>query len=127
MLFKQEHELWRAGVDLCGPSNLTTFIASEGGPRRYVAELGNHPAALRELSPLHRAAAIRTPLFVYQGGNDARVPRLQSDTIVEALRARGARVVHMVAANEGHTLARRGNRIEHFTRVLSFLASVLEL
>ncbi|MGE0786417.1 MAG: prolyl oligopeptidase family serine peptidase [Sandaracinaceae bacterium] len=122
-----EHRAWRAGVDLCGPSDLTTFLSVDATTGRYVGEFGDDLEELRALSPLQHVDAIRTPLFVYQGENDARVPRAQSDTIVEALRARDVDVEYMVGANEGHTVARRENRIELMTRVLAFLQGALEM
>jgi dipeptidyl aminopeptidase/acylaminoacyl peptidase len=129
LVLTREHRLWRAGVELCGLSDLTTMNA-DAAPGRQLAEYG-HPvedaALLRELSPLPHAGAIRTPLFVYQGENDARVPREHSDTIVAALRARSLSVEYMIGANEGHTLSRRENQIEYLTRVLAFLQTTLQL
>jgi dipeptidyl aminopeptidase/acylaminoacyl peptidase len=53
--------------------------------------------------------------------NDPRVPREESDQVVEALRARGVPVEYQVAANEGHSLDHRENRVEFLTRVARFL------
>ncbi len=130
VVLTREHRLWRAGVELCGPSDMTNMTESGAAPRRYVAEFGNLPedqALLRELSPIRHADAIRTPLFVYQGENDPRVPRANSDAMVAAMRARGLSVEYMVGAGEGHTLSRRENQIEYLTRVFAFLQATLEL
>jgi len=61
------------------------------------------------------------PLFVYQGANDPRVPRAESDAIVKALRRNGRPVEYMIAADEGHSLDRRENQIEFFARTARFL------
>jgi dipeptidyl aminopeptidase/acylaminoacyl peptidase len=66
------------------------------------------------------------PLFVYAGANDPRVARGESDAIVRALRARGVPVEYMVAANEGHGIDRRENKIELMTRVARFLEDALK-
>jgi hypothetical protein len=55
--------------------------------------------------------------------NDARVPRAQADTIVAALRGRGVHVEYMLAGDEGHSVARRANEVELFSRLLEFLRS----
>ena len=65
------------------------------------------------------------PLFVYAGQNDPRVPRSESDAIVLALRTRKVPVEYMVAANEGHSIDRRENKIELMTRVARFLEDAL--
>jgi len=39
----------------------------------------------RELSPLYHVERIRIPLQVHQGVNDSRVPRAQSDWLVQRL------------------------------------------
>ena len=68
----------------------------------------------------------RTPrgsgcLFVYAGANDPRVPRSESDLIVQALRDRKVPVEYMVADNEGHSLARKENVVPFLARSARFL------
>jgi dipeptidyl aminopeptidase/acylaminoacyl peptidase len=72
-------------------------------------------------SPLRDADRITAPLFVYQGANDPRVLRSESDAIVTALRRSGRPVEYMIAADEGHSLDRRENQIEFFARTARFL------
>lgn len=52
---------------------------------------------LEEFSPIRAVDRIRAPLFIYQGQNDRRVPRAQSDTLVREMRRRGVPVEYMVA------------------------------
>lgn len=129
LVLTREHTLWRAGIDLCGPSDLIGFVGTEPNGR-YRAEFGvpaENVELFHDLSPIHHAAAISTPLFIYQGENDPRVNRGESDRMVAALRERGLPVEYMVGANEGHTLDRRENQIEYLTRVLAFLREALAL
>ena len=65
------------------------------------------------------------PLFVYAGQHDPRVPRRESDTIVQALRSRKVPVEYMVAASEGHSVDRRATKLELFTRLARFLEDAL--
>jgi dipeptidyl aminopeptidase/acylaminoacyl peptidase len=117
---------WRAGVDLFGVADLRTTLATTTGAiretfRTELGELGRDDAFLASISPLPQAERITTPLFVYAGANDPRVPRLESDAIVQALRARDVPVEYMVAEDEGHSLAKRKNWREAHARIARFL------
>ena len=116
-------DLWRAGVDLAGPSDLRLMVGKHTAPRN-IQEFGDPDTQgklLDELSPINAVDRIRAPLFVYQGAQDDRAPRIHADRVVEALHRRGAAVEYMLALDEGHTMARRKNQIEYLTRVLAFL------
>src|SRR5262249_9083762 len=130
MALTRQPTAWRAGVDLFGPADLAQFLLSTDASIRsaFVAEFGDvhrDAALLEEFSPMRDVARIVSPLFVYSGANDPRVPRSESDTIVLALRKRGIPVEYMVAANEGHSVDRRENKIELMTRVARFLEDAL--
>jgi dipeptidyl aminopeptidase/acylaminoacyl peptidase len=127
MALENQPTLWRAGVDLAGPSDLISLIDGHT-PMRYIQEVGDpvkDRALLASLSPIHAVDKIRAPLFVYQGANDQHVRRDQADSIVAALRERGVPVEYMVPTDEGHTVARRANEVELYTRVLRFLEDQL--
>jgi len=119
-------EIWRAGVDLVGVANMTTFLKSTSGLIREIFKLefgdvDKDAAFLATISPIEQVDRIVDPLFVYAGANDPRVPRPESDQIVTALRTRRIPVEYMVADNEGHSLARRENQIAFYSRVAAFL------
>lgn len=122
-------DIWVAGVDLVGVANLTTFLQSTSGIIREIfkvefGDLEKDAAFLKTISPIEEIDKIRDPLFVYAGANDPRVPRTESDQVVRALRARNIRVEYMVADDEGHSLDRRENTIEFFSRLGVFLETV---
>jgi dipeptidyl aminopeptidase/acylaminoacyl peptidase len=126
MALTRQPALWSAGVDLYGPSNLRSLLLStDAAIRAYLtAEFGDADTdreLLERYSPLKDVGAIVAPLFVYQGQNDPRVPRAEGDAIVAALRARRVPVEYMVAANEGHTVDHRENKIELLARTARFL------
>jgi dipeptidyl aminopeptidase/acylaminoacyl peptidase len=126
----QQPALWRAGVNLFGVSHWGTFMKATSGLIReiFLEEIG-HPdkdaALLESLSPLKDVGKIKAPLFVYAGANDIRVPRSESDQVVKSLRDRKVPVEYMVAANEGHSLARKENQLEFLSRSARFLEKAL--
>jgi dipeptidyl aminopeptidase/acylaminoacyl peptidase len=122
----RQQPLWSAGVDLVGVADLRTLLRSTDQAIRavFVDEFGDlekDEALLAAWSPLADAEKIAVPLFVYQGQNDPRVPRAESDAIVRALRAHHLPVEYMIAANEGHSIDRRETQVELFARVARFL------
>jgi dipeptidyl aminopeptidase/acylaminoacyl peptidase len=127
MAVTRQPTLWRVGVDIYGIADLKTFLRSTDQAIRagFVDEFGDlekDAALLDEYSPSRDYDKIASPLFVYAGQNDPRVPRSESDQIVVALRRRGIPVEYMVAANEGHSIDRRENKVEFMTRLARFLA-----
>ena len=76
---------------------------------------------LVSISPIGDVDKIRAPLFVYQGKNDPRVPKAESDQIVSALRKRGVTIEYMVSETEGHSLDRRESKLAFLSRVARFL------
>jgi len=126
MALTRQPKLWRAGVEYSGSANQITFLQSTDQALRSAfadefGDLDKDRALLEEFSPITKIDQLVAPLYVYQGQNDPRVPREEADQVVEALRARNVPVEYQVAANEGHSLDRRENRVEFFVRVARFL------
>ncbi len=129
-------ELYRAGVDIVGPSNLNTLLDAippywEAMRKMlYVrmADLGTPEGKmwLKERSPLTAAGKIKTPLLVVQGANDPRVNRAEAEQIVIALRDRGFPVEYLLADDEGHGFARPVNNMAMFAAAEKFLAKYLD-
>ena len=122
--------LWRAGVDLFGVANMTTFLQSTSGLIREIfkvefGDLDKDAPFLKTISPIEEVDKIVDPVFVYAGANDPRVPRPESDQVVRALRGRGVPVEYMVAGDEGHSLARRENQVAFYGRCARFLETRL--
>jgi dipeptidyl aminopeptidase/acylaminoacyl peptidase len=127
MALTRQPTLWRAGVDAAGPSDLRTLLRSQDQTIRsvFVDEFGDlekDADLLERFSPMRDVARIEAPLFVYQGENDPRTPRAESDAIVREMRRRKIPVEYMVAADEGHSLAHRANLVEFLARVARFFA-----
>ncbi len=120
---------FKVGVDLFGVANWIRTLESmppywEAQKKALYAELGD-PAAdrkmLEDVSPLLHADLIRKPLMVLQGANDPRVPKVESDEIVAAVKKTGVPVEYIVFADEGHGFTKKKNQIEGYTAVLRFL------
>ena len=119
-----------AGVDIVGPSNLSTLLASippywETMRATFTRRMGDTEAFLAEQSPLHRANEIRAPLLIGQGANDPRVKIAESDQIVQAMRDRKLAVTYVVFEDEGHGFARPENAKRFNAVVETFLAAHL--
>jgi len=125
-------DVYRAAVDIVGPSNLATLLDSlppywEAGRKIMYARMADPgtPAGkewLKERSPLFSAEKIRTPLMVVQGANDPRVNRREAEQIVIALRDRGFAVEYLLAPDEGHGFAKPVNNLAMYMAVEKFLA-----
>ncbi len=128
-------EKFCCGVDIVGPSNLETLLATippywaaffenlarrVGDPR---TEAGR--SLLKERSPLNSAGAIARPLLIGQGANDPRVKQAESDQIIAAMRAKGLPVTYVLYPEEGHGFAVPENRIAFFAIAEAFLAAHL--
>jgi dipeptidyl aminopeptidase/acylaminoacyl peptidase len=114
------------GVDIVGPSNLNTLLASippywETQRATFTQRMGDSEESLREQSPLHKANEIRSPLLIGQGANDPRVAIAESDQIVAAMRERGLPVTYVVFEDEGHGWARPENAKRFNAAVEAFL------
>jgi dipeptidyl aminopeptidase/acylaminoacyl peptidase len=126
-LVTQYPDTFRAAVDFFGFTELASFVDS--WPlylqRHLSVELGFDPridrARNRELSPLYHVERIRIPLQIHQGANDSRVPRAQSDWLVQRLRGLGGSVEYFVYADEGHGFNRFENERLAWQRLVDFL------
>lgn len=128
-------ELYKAGVDYVGVSNIYTFFESfpeywkpfKEMVKEIWYDLDNPEEAIiaKEVSPVFQLDKIQAPLFVVQGANDPRVKIAESDQVVEALRAKGVDVPYMVKYDEGHGFAKEENRIEFYKAMLGFFGQHL--
>jgi dipeptidyl aminopeptidase/acylaminoacyl peptidase len=114
-------DVFACGVDIVGPSNLNTLLASfpaywEALRRQLYARMGDPNTeegrkVLHDASPLFKADAIKRPLLIGQGANDPRVKQAESDQIVDAMKAKNIPVTYVLFPDEGHGFARPENNI----------------
>jgi dipeptidyl aminopeptidase/acylaminoacyl peptidase len=122
-------ELWAAGIEFVGISNLRTFLENTSAWRRAAREREygplSDPELLERLSPWSRLEAIRAPLFIEHGRNDPRVPVSESEAIHRELVQRGVRCELVIYEDEGHPVEKLVNRVDVFERAVSFLDEVV--
>ncbi len=125
----KEPELYAAGVDYVGVSNMFTFMKTIPPYWKpmldMMYEMAGDPVKdsvmLREVSPVYQVDKIVAPLFIAQGRNDPRVNVDESDQMVEAMKARGVEVEYLVKDNEGHGFRNEENRFEFYRAMENFL------
>ncbi|WP_211747222.1 S9 family peptidase [Paenibacillus sp. Marseille-Q4541] len=126
LLAGRHSELFRAAVDIFGPSNLFTFVESVPDSWKPMMEqwLGD-PVKDRERltkdSPITYLKDMVKPMLVIQGANDPRVVKAESDQIVAALQEQGTEVEYIVLDDEGHGFSRKANEIKVYTAMAEFL------
>jgi dipeptidyl aminopeptidase/acylaminoacyl peptidase len=122
-------ELWAAGIEFVGISNLRTFLENTSVWRRAAREREygplSDPELLERLSPWSRLDEIRAPLFIEHGRNDPRVPVSESEAIHAELVRRGVRCELVIYEDEGHMVEKLANRLDVFERAAAFLDEVL--
>ncbi|NLB57614.1 MAG: S9 family peptidase, partial [Gammaproteobacteria bacterium] len=128
-------DTFACGVDIVGPSNLNTLLATVppywasffeqlarrmGDPR---TEEGR--AWLTERSPLTHVDSISKPLLIGQGANDPRVKQDESDQIVNAMTEKQIPVTYVLFPDEGHGFARPENNMAFNAVAEGFLGQCL--
>jgi len=126
-------EAFDVGINIFGVTNWLRTLQSIppwwGAFRTSLyAELGD-PAIdterLTAISPLFHAKNIVKPLLVVQGANDPRVLQVESDELVEKVRANDVHVEYVRFEDEGHGFRKRENRITASKAYLRFLDEYL--
>jgi len=128
-------EKFACAVDIVGPSNLKTLIASippywKTERAMFDHRMGNvddpkDADLIKSASPLFKADKIARPLLIGQGANDPRVNKAESEQIVSAIEKKGGKVTYVLYPDEGHGFARPENRIDFNARAEAFLAKYL--
>ena len=126
----KEPQLYAAGVDYVGVSNMFTFmktIPPYWEPMlemmyEMVGDVEKDSAMLREVSPVFHVDKIKAPLFIAQGANDPRVNVDESDQMVKAMKEKGIEVEYLVKDNEGHGFRNEENKFDFYRAMDKFLS-----
>lgn len=121
-------DLYTCGVDVDGMSSIFTmfdnmppyWVPVKGMMCEMIGDPEKDKELLMEISPLFHVDNIKKPLLIAQGANDQRVPRVNSDKMVEALRNRGIEVKYMLKENEGHGFFNEENVLELYSEIEKF-------
>ncbi|MFA0963204.1 alpha/beta fold hydrolase [Roseivirga sp. BDSF3-8] len=129
-----EPEVFDVGVNLYGVTNWLRTLRSippwwESFKTALYEEMGDPDTAdsvrLKAISPLYHPDDISKPLMVLQGSQDPRVLKVESDEIVEAVRAKGVPVEYVLFEDEGHGFRKKENQLEAYSKILTFLDAYL--
>ena len=123
-----EPDAFDIGIDIFGVTNWVRTLKSippwwESFKEALYDEMGD-PATdeerHRRISPLFHAKSIKKPVLIIQGANDPRVLPVESEEMVEAIRANNVPVEYIVFPDEGHGFRNRDNRITASEAFVSF-------
>ena len=119
-------DLWAAGVNIVGISNLVTFLENTSLYRRAHREaeygsLEKDRQFLESIAPINHLDKIAAPLMVVHSANDPRVPLGEAEQLVEALKARDIPVEFLVIEDEGHSIVKYKNKKIVYPAIVAFL------
>lgn len=119
-------DLWAAAVSSFGIANFRTFFGNTASYRvsHRASEYGDpvkDGEFLDSISPLHRVDRIRSPLLILQGAKDPRVPQVESEQIVAAVKKKGGIAEYVLFPDEGHGWAKLPNQIRAYRATADFL------
>lgn len=126
---------FNVGVNLFGVTNWLRTLKSippfwESFRSALYAEMGDptteDSVRLYNISPLFHADKIKNPVMVLQGANDPRVLQVESDEIVEAVKANNVPVEYVLFDDEGHGFRKKENEIVAYGKVVEFLDTYLK-
>jgi len=124
-------DMFAAGANLFGVVNFETFFKHTEPWMAAIStvEYGD-PATqadmLRELSPIHKAAVIITPLLVEHGANDTNVPVVEAEQVVEALKKNNVPVQYTLFPDEGHGWQKTKKRITSTVEIVEWFTNRLK-
>lgn len=126
---------FKLGVDLFGVANWMRTLKSippywESFRKALYDEMGDpntkDSVLLKATSPLYNYEKITKPLIVFQGENDVRVLKIESDEIAAGVKKNGVPVEYVVYPQEGHGFQKKENQITTDKRTLAFLEKYLK-
>jgi dipeptidyl aminopeptidase/acylaminoacyl peptidase len=123
-------DIFDAAIDIVGIANFETFLKNTKPYRRALreSEYGplTDPEFLKEISPIHKAHLIKTPLLVIHGANDPRVPLIEATQIIKAVNDNNGIVDSLIFYDEGHGSGKTENVIIEYRKHVKFLNKYLK-
>lgn len=125
-------EVFACAVDIVGPSNLKTLVASVPDYwkpffpifKKMIGGDLDSPEGILSLekrSPLTYVDNIKKPLLIGHGAFDPRVKQAESDQMVRKMLAKGVPVTYVLYPDEGHGFKRPENRMSFWAVTEAFL------
>jgi|WetSurMetagenome_2_1015567.scaffolds.fasta_scaffold05224_5 dipeptidyl aminopeptidase/acylaminoacyl peptidase len=95
----------------------------------YEVEMGNptkDSALFADRSPINFLDQLIAPLIIFQGANDANVPKNESDLVFKTLKELGNEPEYVVYQDEGHGFTRRENINDWVQKTIDFFQRKLK-
>lgn len=127
----REPGLYQCAAGMAGVYDLPMLfrkgdIRQSARGRNYLADkLGEDMDALRAVSPVTHAAAVKVPVFLAAGGEDQTTPIAHSKAMREALVEAGNAPEWLSYQEEGHGFYQLEHRREFYRHLLAFLGKHL--
>jgi dipeptidyl aminopeptidase/acylaminoacyl peptidase len=124
-------KLWKAAVDMFGPYDLLTFldrIPESWKPimKESLGDTVSDREFLVERSPKTYLGNMTCPLLVIQGSHDPRVVALESQDLVDSLKAQGKKIDFILFEDEGHDVLKFKNRVRCYEAITEFFIKTLK-
>ncbi len=124
-------DMFAAGANLYGVVNFETFFKNTEPWMAAISTLEyGDPATqsemLKQLSPIHKASVIKTPLLVQHGANDTNVPVVEAEQVVDALKKNNIPVHYTLFPDEGHGWTKTKNRITSTLEIVEWFTKYLK-
>lgn len=122
--------LYRCGISAFGVTDWIAFLDDsdvaeyKSASRHWREQLGDPEKdreRLRAVSPVNFADRITAPVMIIQGRQDQRVPLDQAHRMIAALEKAGHPPESHLVAGMGHNFGDEKQRIENYTRIVTFL------
>ena len=124
-----EPDLFAAASESVGITNFFTFLQNTKPYRRALREFEYGPMTdkdfLLSISPMTYIDKIKTPLLIFHGANDPRVPVTETEQIAAALKKRDIPVDFTVFPDEGHGNTKLRNIMEQAKLTVYFFEKFL--
>lgn len=122
-------EEFALGVNIFGVTNWLRTLKSippwwESFKDALYKEMGDpvtDSVRLYNISPVFHGNKVTKPTMVLQGAKDPRVLQVESDEMVEAVKANGVPVEYLIFEDEGHGFVKKENQIKGYGSILTFL------
>ena len=124
-------DMFAAGANLFGVVNFETFFKKTEPWMAAISTIeygdpNTQADMLKQLSPIHKTALIKTPLLVQHGANDTNVPVIEAEQVVDALKKNNIPVHYTLFPDEGHGWRKTKNRITSTVEIVDWFIKYLK-
>ncbi|MCY8369155.1 S9 family peptidase [Bacillus haynesii] len=125
LLHGRHPEYFRAVVDICGVSNLFSFVKTvpdfwQPMMEKWVGNPERDYEKMKADSPVTYLENMTQPMLIIQGANDPRVVKEESDQVVDRLKDMGRNIEYLVLENEGHGFSKKENKMKAYRKIFEF-------